>query len=245
MGRSDIEDPKLAEVKAILARLQRMSPDDEPEPVTSAPVIEMRPPALRVLPQSPETAPPAMPEIVQTSRSRIGVAVLTGGAAAALLLFATRPYWMPAPQGKDQLAATTPAAVAVAPPPAPKVTPAFEAPKMAAETPSLKSPTVATTAEPQTEKAVLQQADRLIRGGSIIAGRSELLRLASAQSADIAWALARAFDPTVVGRIENADAPPDIDEAAKWYRQWHTLAVRQGLVADSVSIDRMIRAMRQ
>ena len=29
MGRADIEDTKLAEVKAILARLQRMSPDDE------------------------------------------------------------------------------------------------------------------------------------------------------------------------------------------------------------------------
>lgn len=241
MGRSDIDDPKLAEVKAILARLQRMSPDDAPEDRIGAAALIVRPPAP-ITPSRPAlapSAPPLAPPVVEVepatpSKARLLAALLAGAAVAALLLFVMRPYWLPPAAPDADSDAKSPAKAAAA---APATTvPAVAAP---AALPRSTAPTEAVT-----EKAVLQLAERLIRSGSIIAGRSELLRNRPEASTDLSWALARAFDPTVVGRIENADAAPDIEEAAKWYRQWHALAVQQGLVADSVSIDRMIRAMR-
>jgi hypothetical protein len=56
--------------------------------------------------------------------------------------------------------------------------------------------------------------------------------------------MARSYDPSVLGAITGADGDPDIEEAATWYRRWHALSVEQGLVADSVSVERLIRRMR-
>ena len=75
------------------------------------------------------------------------------------------------------------------------------------------------------------------------AARSELLRVASEGSADVAWALARSYDPNFL-RTVSADAAPDIAEATRWYRTWYAIAVKQGLVADSVPLERIIRSMR-
>lgn len=232
MGRADIEDTKLAEVKAILARLQRMSPDDELLVPVSVPEIVVRA-ALAIETLARPAAPPLPIEVATTSKARLVMAVLAGSALAAVLLFVSRPYWLPVPP--TTVASSTPITIPALPPSAPPVNLASPPPVA-----SIPAP-----AQPLIEAPTLQSADQLIRAGRLVAGRAQLLRIAPEQSADVAWALARTFDPAVVGRIENADAPPNVDEAAKWYRQWHALAVRQGLVADSVSIDRMIRAMRQ
>jgi hypothetical protein len=45
--------------------------------------------------------------------------------------------------------------------------------------------------------------------------------------------------------IRGADAKPDVAEATRWYRTWFDIAVKQGLVADSVSLDRIIRSMNE
>jgi hypothetical protein len=84
----------------------------------------------------------------------------------------------------------------------------------------------------------------LVQRGEITAGRVALLALAPDRSVEAAWALARSYDPNVVGTIGNADARADVDQATRWYRQWHALAIQQGLVADSISVDRIIRSMR-
>jgi len=90
----------------------------------------------------------------------------------------------------------------------------------------------------------LQVATGLMAAGRILAAREELLRLAPEDTADVAWALARTYDPNFLATIPGADAAPNVEEATRWYRIWYAVAVKQGLVGDSVSLDRIIGSMR-
>jgi hypothetical protein len=109
-------------------------------------------------------------------------------------------------------------------------------------------PPVASAAPPasatQKSEAALQAASALIMSGHVQAARTELLRAAQEGSADVAWALARSYDPNFLNTMAATDASPDVAEATRWYRTWYEIAVKQGLVADSVSVDRIIRSMR-
>jgi hypothetical protein len=80
--------------------------------------------------------------------------------------------------------------------------------------------------------------------GKIQAARAQLLSLAPEDSPDAAWALARSYDPNFLSTVASPDAGPDVEKAALWYRTWYAVAVKQGLVADTVSLDRIIRSMR-
>jgi hypothetical protein len=80
--------------------------------------------------------------------------------------------------------------------------------------------------------------------GRVQAARKQLLSLAPENAADVAWALARSYDPNFLGTIPSADAAPNVEEATRWYRAWYAAAVKQGLVADSVSLERIIGSMR-
>jgi hypothetical protein len=80
--------------------------------------------------------------------------------------------------------------------------------------------------------------------GRILAARKELLRLAPDDTADVAWALARTYDPNFLATIPGADAGPNVAEATRWYRTWYAVAVKQGLVGDSIPLDRIIGSMR-
>lgn len=84
----------------------------------------------------------------------------------------------------------------------------------------------------------------LITAGRIQAARTHLLALASEDAVEVAWALARSYDPNVLGSIPGADAAPNIVEAERWYRAWHAAAVKQGLVTHNVSLERLIGSMR-
>ena len=97
--------------------------------------------------------------------------------------------------------------------------------------------------ETQRSRAVLQAASALMTSGQVRAARTELLGVAQEGSADVAWALARSYDPNFLGAIAATDASPDVVEATRWYRTWYNIAVKQGLVADSVSVERIIRSM--
>jgi hypothetical protein len=79
--------------------------------------------------------------------------------------------------------------------------------------------------------------------GQVRAAREVLLRVTKEESADVAWTLARSYDPNFLITIQAADAAPDVPEATRWYRAWYDIAVKQGLVADSVPLDRIIRSM--
>ena len=106
----------------------------------------------------------------------------------------------------------------------------------------------ATSATPRAAPPMpippLQFAVGLMAAGRIQAAREALLRLAPEDSADAAWALARSYDPNYVFTIPGADAGPNVAEATRWYRTWYAVSVKQGLVGDSVSLDRIIRSMR-
>jgi len=80
--------------------------------------------------------------------------------------------------------------------------------------------------------------------GRVQAARSELFSIDPKGSVDVAWALARSYDPNFLSTLSAADAAPDIAEATRWYRTWYALAVKEGLVADTVSPERIIRSMR-
>jgi hypothetical protein len=106
--------------------------------------------------------------------------------------------------------------------------------------PSQQASTSAQQAKPG---AALQVASDLVASGQVRAARDVLLRVTKEESADVAWALARTYDPNFLVTIQAADAAPDVAEATRWYRTWYDIAVKQGLVADSVSLDRIIRSM--
>jgi hypothetical protein len=94
-------------------------------------------------------------------------------------------------------------------------------------------------------KAALEGAATLMNSGRVQAARRRLLAVAPDSSPDVLWALARSYDPNVLGQLPAADAPPDVAEATRWYRAWYAAAVRQGLVADSVSLERIIGSMQR
>jgi hypothetical protein len=56
--------------------------------------------------------------------------------------------------------------------------------------------------------------------------------------------LARSFDPNFLVTLPSADGAADVEQATRWYRIWHAAAVKQGLVPNSVSVERIIGSMR-
>ena len=77
-----------------------------------------------------------------------------------------------------------------------------------------------------------------------VQARAKLLRHRFEDVADVAWALARSYDPNFLATIPGADAEADIAAATRWYRAWHAAAVKQGLVTHGVSLERIIGSMR-
>jgi hypothetical protein len=90
----------------------------------------------------------------------------------------------------------------------------------------------------------VEAAQALMSAGRVQAARQRLLAVASDGSPDVAWALARSYDPNHLKGIQGADAGPDVAEATRWYSTWYTAAVKQGMIADSVSVEKVIGSMR-
>ncbi len=94
-------------------------------------------------------------------------------------------------------------------------------------------------------KNSLTKALELLEGGKIEVAREMLLKKAEAGDHDAAFALARSYDPNVLKKIPSANAYADIPQAKYWYRQWHDIASKKGLVVtDSNRLERLIRSMR-
>jgi hypothetical protein len=94
---------------------------------------------------------------------------------------------------------------------------------------------------PRTDIDVAQE---LLSKGQVQAARKQLLGLSSGDNADVAWMLARSYDPNFLATIPHADAAADVEQATQWYRTWHAAAVMQGMVPNSVSVERIIGSMR-
>jgi hypothetical protein len=133
---------------------------------------------------------------------------------------------------------------------APKGAPEMAAPKEVAtagpnSTSIAKAGPAAQAAKQASTKAALETAAALMNSGRIQAARRQLLAVATDGSPDVALALARTYDPNVLAQILAPDAPPDVAEAARWYRAWHAAAVKQGMSLDRMSLERLIGSMQR
>jgi hypothetical protein len=211
MARSDDNDPKLSEVKAVLQRLQGF--DTEPDGPAA---------------QKPAGAGHRAGRGVAAVTAVILMATAAGLFGAAYLFVPAKPPSREPPATKEETAAQT-AGVPQSPP--------------AAQEPSGTSAPQRPPSEIEV-KAALDGARALMSKGRVRAARARLLALANEGSSDAAWVLARSYDPNVLAALP-ADAAPDVTEATRWYRAWYAAAVREGLVADSVSLERIIGSMRK
>ena len=266
MHPSRPDDPKLSDVKAVLKRLQRISgrssavgkqsvEDDAARQRHVAQLVE-RP--VRERPDSLARAPDvtAVGDQVNPSKRHANEALV---AAAFLALVLVAIYTFIAFRQPSDSTVELPSPTATLPSdPAPGRTDAVTTkssavpPIEAADGGISKEPPTDAPAlspvmrlqRPPNSQDTLRTASELITAGHIRAGRAELLGVMHEGSADVAWALARSYDPNFLGSVTAADAPPDIVEATRWYRRWYGIAVKQGLVTDSVSLERIINSMR-
>lgn len=92
--------------------------------------------------------------------------------------------------------------------------------------------------------ALLEQAQQMMLSGDILSARATLMKSADSGPPDVALALARSYDPNFLRSVTNPNASPDIEQATLWYRRWHYAAVESGQIADSLSLDPILRSMR-
>jgi hypothetical protein len=237
MHQTKHDDPSIAEVKAVLDRLQRISRKPH---AAGAQTAEDDGAAVAGPAASAEGSrfpvPVSMASLMsQANASRLvnGRVLITSLVAVGAVAIFVAINWRPA-------AVETPPPVAAPqnPPPVP----------VRAAPPQAAGKEVSREASKEAEKipgAPLQVASDFIAKGQVRAARDVLLRGAPQASADLAWLLARSYDPNYLVTLKAADAAPDVAQATRWYRTWYDIAVKQGLVADSVSLDRIVRSMSE
>jgi len=218
MERS-LSDPKLGEVRAVLERLQTFAADPDstqpPAELSNGAAVNGHP----LIAQEPNK------HEHMAGKRRAPAAIGLGLAGAAVIVLGL--VWLivsPGDRGELSAAAT------------PEVTPAGRA---ISERNASGQP-----APPVRSRAAIDAAQDLLSKGQVQAARKQLLALASADAADVAWMLARSFDPNFLVTLPSADGGADVEQATRWYRIWHAAAVKQGLVPNSVSVERIIGSMR-
>ena len=215
MDQSGREDPKLREVKAVLHRLQGLPADPESADFRA----EHMPPPLGF---------------------RIGVAGIVVAAVAAAMVLALAAF----PDLRQRATSVSKGSPETARP-AETAAPKTAQGGAADSTSVAKTGPVPDPAKTPAIKAALDGAKTFMDSGRVKAARQRLHAVASDGSPDVLWALARSYDPNVLAQISSADAPPDVAEAERWYRAWYAAAVKQGLVRDSVSLERIIGSMQR
>jgi hypothetical protein len=251
------DDAKLDEVKAILRRLQRIGTGDEESTAPAAP--EPTPPSregsrrewtrhkVAAPPNRVKNAPPGphgAPEVATERRSSSQLWKIAFVALPALLLVVglsftfwprggEKPRLSSPPDKTAELSKAQPSSTGTGRQTATATIPQSDQPQSGAE----------SSVNLQNAERI-SHAQRLIDEGKIVAGRDLLLGGLAERKADAALVLARSYDPNSLRLILNADAPPDIEEAERWYRHWHEIAASDGLALDTHRLDRIIKAMR-
>jgi hypothetical protein len=223
MDRSQT-DPKLGEVRAVLQRLQTFSA----EPNNSSLPTEL--PSDLPNEAGSHDGGPSQPTARRRAPAAIGLAI-AGTAVVALGL-----VWLTV-SSADR--AYLPGAA----------TPNATSGNNAISERSVVSERAASAGQPAlrpsaVSRAEIDVAQDLLAKGQVQAARKQLLGLVSGGTADVAWMMARSYDPNFLATLPRPDATPDIEQAAHWYRTWHAAAVVQGLVPNSVSVERIIGSMR-
>jgi hypothetical protein len=89
----------------------------------------------------------------------------------------------------------------------------------------------------------IAEAEALLDAGKVTNARRILADMAP-QSAEAALMLARSYDPNHLQQLVQPDAAPDPAEAERWYRTWHEIAAKGGLVMEADRLERIIKAMK-
>jgi hypothetical protein len=102
----------------------------------------------------------------------------------------------------------------------------------------LPAPSVVTAGIP-----AVTEAQELLDAGKISGARLILGEIAP-NSSEAALMLARSYDPNFVRHVAQPDAEPDPIQAERWYRAWHDIAAKNGLVMEPDRLERIIKAMK-
>jgi hypothetical protein len=235
MRHSKHDDADLAEVKAILGRLQRISRNPREGGALSR--DDTDPAAPRSMrSETPEsTADGSLSVAAQVNTRRL---VKAGILLAPLMVVVAGVIIFANLDGQNQ-------AVVVKERPADgareSVPTAIPAPAQEARKPAVEE--ARRPAAEEAPKSLALHASDLMASGQVQAARSALLRAMQDDSADVAFALALSYDPNYLATIPAPDAGPDVTEAKRWYRTWYDIAVKQGLVSDRIPLERIIRSM--
>jgi hypothetical protein len=219
------DEKKLAEVKAVLERLQRISTDGGAEL-----------PAQQAEVPAPE---PATPQVsASPARGNPGLLVAAAGGAFVLVAVAGIVTWRSASE-----APRTGAALNLGDE-RDRHTAAL--PKPTVTSPPVTSPAIIAPGPPPNpaDTGRLDEAEKLMEAGKVHEARRVLLDGLADRSPEAALMLARSYDPNHLRTISGADAGPDIPEAERWYRVWHANAAASGLRMEPERLDRIIRSMR-
>jgi hypothetical protein len=221
------DEKKLAEVKAVLERLQRISADGSGDlPAHEAEI------------QTPKPDGPQAGTGASQTRGNPGLLVAAAGGALVLMAVAGFVTWRSTSE-----APRTGAALNLGDE-RDRHTAAL--PKPAVTLPTVPSPAAIAPAPPpdSADVGLLGQAEKLMEAGKIRDARLLLLDGLADRSPEAALMLARSYDPNHLRSISAADAGPDVAEAERWYRVWHANAVASGLRMEPERLDRIIRSMR-
>jgi len=237
MERS-LSDPKLGEVRAVLERLQTFAadPDGTQPPAEASNGSGFNGHATKAhqlstyerVYESP-AGEPAEYDFGDESAGKRRAPAAIGLVIAGMVVILLGVVWLivsPGDRGELSAAAT------------PDVIPTGRA------IPERETPVKQPAPAVRPSRAGIDAAQDLLSKGQVQAARKQLLGLASADATDVAWMLARSYDPNFLVTLPSSDGSPDVEQATRWYRIWHAAAVKQGLVPNSVSVDRIIGSMR-
>jgi|SRR5262245_43248131 len=249
-----LSDPKLGEVRAVLERLQTFAADPDgtqpPHQAGNGAALNGHATSAHKA-ASPEAAAHATvgsdSDVHEPAGKRRAPAAIGLAIAALMVILLGVGWFVVSPGNRGELSAATPDVTTAGRAISEREASVGDA---SARDAAVRDTSVRDTSirEPlptaRPSRAAIDTAQDLLSRGQVQAARKQLLGLASADAADVAWMLARSYDPNFLVTLPSADGSPDVDQATRWYRIWHAAAVKQGLVPNSVSVERIIGSMR-
>ncbi len=217
--REASEDPNLAEVKAVLKKLQTLDMSGEAQPSPA----QLPKKSLRRIPSASANQPLGIFERKQAAFTvrNAGSSVWQSVSKRSLLYAAAAAFTVIAGAGLFFGLQTAPTS-----------------------SPDVGREKSGPVVDKKNESVLLTEARRLLAEGDVASARQRLKQGGPELRAEVAFLLAQSFDPNYLRSLPASNSLPDRAEAERWYRKWYELAVNSGLEMDSGRLQRIIKAMR-
>jgi hypothetical protein len=221
------EDPNLADVKAVLRKLQRLDVvSGEPQPSPDW-----------IVPRPPKSVPPAgsgkrLLSIFKRTQAAFSIRSVRPRVSQRSLVFAAAALTLIA-------CASVLAALYKAPNTSAGIEGEIPSPVL-----DKKREEHSPMLDKKNEVILLTEARRLIGEGDVESAQKRLMQGGPEARAEIAFLLAQTFDPNYLRSLPASNSLPDRVQAERWYKKWYELAVNSGLEMDSGRLQRIIKAMR-